>query len=166
MPNKLSIALSISGLFLLISCQTFAQNFVLPDGEYMDTTSAQNEKCPKIYNYFYSVGGKYPENSASLLKEVQIFLQQKNANYANSGYITFRFIIDCEGKRLPKTQVLHTDENYAAFHFEKKLVDELYSFLITLDKWVTAKSKDGNTYSYKAFLTFKTKNGKVINIIP
>jgi hypothetical protein len=166
MPNRLTIAFIISGIFLIITNQTFAQNFVLPDGEYMDTTSTQNEKCPKQYAYFYSVGGKYPENSTSLLKKVQTFLQQQNENYVNSGYITFRFMIDCEGKRIAKTQLLQTDENYAAFHFEKKLVDELYSFLKTLDKWVSAKSTDGNTYSYKAFLTFKIKNGKVINIIP
>lgn len=166
MPNKLTIGSIILGAFLLLINQTFAQNIVLADGEYMDTTSAQNGKCPKAYAYFYSVGGKYPENSASLLKEVQIFLQQKNQNYLNSGYITFRFIIDCEGKRLPNTQVLQTDEKYLNFHFEKDLVNELFVFFKNLDKWRIAKSKEGNTYSYKAFLTFKIKNGKVINIIP
>lgn len=166
MPNKLIIALVISTVLLLCSKQSQAQNFILPDGEYMDTTFTQNEKCPQQYAYFYSVGGKYPENSTSLLKKVQAYLQQKNEAYTNSGYITFRFMIDCEGKRIPKTRLLQTDEKYTAFHFEKKLVDELYSFLKTLDKWVIARSTDGKAYSYKAFLTFKIKNGKVINIIP
>lgn len=166
MPNRLTITLIISGIFLLLTNQSFAQNFVLPDGEYMDTVSTQNEKCPKIYGYFYSVGGKYPENSASLLKKVQTFLQEKNENYLNSGYITFRFMIDCEGKPLPKTQILQTDEKYTNYHFNKNLVNELFTFLKTLDKWKIAKSKEGVTYSYKAFLTFKIKNGKVINIIP
>lgn len=166
MPNKLTTALIISTVLLLWASQSLAQNIILPDGEYMDTTSVQNEKCPKQFAYFYSVGGKYPENSTSLLKKVQAYLQQKNETYTNSGYITFRFMVDCEGKRVPQTEVLQTDEKYAAFHFEKKLVDELFSFLKTLDKWVTYKSKEGNTYSYKAFLTFKIKNGKVINIIP
>jgi len=166
MPNKLIIALVISTVLLLCSKQSQAQNFILPDGEYMDTTFAQNEKCPPQYAYFYSVGGKYPENSTSLLKKVQAYLQQKNEAYTNSGYITFRFMIDCEGKRVPQTEVLQTDEKYAAFHFEKNLVDELYSFLKTLDKWIVAKSTNGNAYAYKAFLTFKIKNGKVINIIP
>lgn len=166
MPNKLTIAFIISAVLLLSSDQTVAQNFTLPDGEYMDTTFIQNEKCPQQYAYYYSVGGKYPENSTSLLKKVQAYLQQKNETYTNSGYITFRFMIDCEGKRIPKTRLLQTDEKYAAFHFEKKLVDELYSFLKTLDKWVIAKSTDGKSYSYKAFLTCKIKNGKVINIIP
>jgi len=165
MSNRLTILLIISAIFLLTN-QSFAQNFVLPDGEYMDTTFTQNKKCSGAYAYFYSVGGKYPENSASLLKKAQTFLQQKNEIYTNSGYITFRFMIDCEGRRAPATQVLQTDEKYASFHFAKNLVDELYGFFKTLDKWVTGKSKDGDTYSYKAFLTFKIKNGKVINIIP
>lgn len=166
MPNKLSVILIISGLFLLLSSKTFAQNFVLPDGEYMDTTISQNEKCAQQYAYFYSVGGKYPENSATLLKKVQTYLQQKNESYTNSGYITFRFMIDCEGKPLAKTRVLQTDENYVTCHFEKKLVDELFAFYKTLDKWKIIKSKEGVSYSYKAFITFKIRNGKVINIIP
>jgi hypothetical protein len=121
MPNRLTTALMILGVSLLITCQTFAQNFVLPDGEYMDTTSIQNEKCKNNIHYFYNSGGlKYPENSASFLKELQTFLQQKNESYLNSGYITFRFIIDCEGKLLPKTEVLQTDEKYSNYHFNKK----------------------------------------------
>jgi len=39
-------------------------------------------------------------------------------------------------------------------------------FLKTLDKWRTATTKDGEAYLYKAFLTFKIRNGKVTNIIP
>ena len=166
MPNRLTVTLIISGIFLLLSSRSFAQNFVLPDGEYMDTVSTQNEKCPKIYGYLYSVGGKYPENSASLLKKVQTFLQEKNENYLNSGYITFRFMVDCEGKLLRKIHVLQTDEKYSPCHFNKNLVNELFTFLKTLNEWKIAKSKEGDTYLYKAFLTFKIKNGKVINIIP
>jgi hypothetical protein len=48
----------------------------------------------------------------------------------------------------------------------KNLVNELFAFLQTLNKWSIMKSKDGQTFSYKAFVTFKIKNGKVINIIP
>jgi hypothetical protein len=75
-------------------------------------------------------------------------------------------MIDCEGKPLPKTRLLQTDEKYVTCHFEKKLVDDLFAFFKTLDKWKIVKSKEGVSYSYKAFLTFKIKNGKVINIIP
>lgn len=166
MLDKKTKYLIIIATALLLSSQIFAQDFVLPDGEYMDTTSAQNEKCKNDTQYFYSVGGKYPQSSSTLLKAVQAFLQQENKSYGNSGYITFRFVIDCEGKRSQKTQVLQTDEKYTSNHFDKELVNELFVFLKTMDKWKIAASKEGAIFSYKAFLTFKIKNGKVINIIP
>jgi hypothetical protein len=153
-------------IFSFLAGQAFGQNFVLPDGEYMDTVSNQNEKCKNYNVYFYQVGGKYPESSFSLLNELQIFLQQINEIYSGSGYITFRFTVDCEGKIMQKIQVMQTDEKYTKYHFDKALVNELFAFLKTLDKWKTAKTKDGETFSYKAFITFKIKNGKVINIIP
>jgi hypothetical protein len=158
--------LLIIAIALFLRNETFAQNFVLPGGEYMDTTSAQNAKCKNSIQYFYGVGGKYPKSSSTLLKEVQAFLQQKNVSYGNSGYITFRFIVDCGGKPLPGTEVLQTDGQYAGTHFDKELVNELFSFFKTMDAWRIAASKSGEAFSYKAFLTFKIKNGKVINIIP
>ena len=143
--------LSIIAIALLLCGETFVQNFVLPVGEYMDTTSIQNEKCKNSIQYFYSVAGKYPQSSSTLLKDVQVFLQQKNKVYFNSGYITFRFIIDCEGKPTPKTQVLQTDEKYITTHFDKELVNELFAFLKTMDKWNIAASKEGAIFSYKSF---------------
>ncbi len=156
----------IIALFLFTSCQALGQNFVLPDGEYMDTVSNQSEKCKNYNAYFYQVGGKYPESSSSLLNELQTFLQQKKGTWSGSGYITFRFTVDCEGKLMQKIQVMQTDEKYIKYHFEKTLVNELFTFLKTLNKWKIAKTKDAEPFSYKAFITFKIKNGKVINIIP
>ena len=122
--------------------------------------------CKEYNIYFYQVHGKYPESSSTILKEVQIFLKNENNYYTASGYITFQFIIDCNGKKTKKTKVLQTDEHYAAYHFDKKLVQELYEFLNRMDKWRIFKNKAGQSFSYKAFITFKIKNGKVIRIIP
>lgn len=158
--------LFIITIFLFFAYQSFGQNFVLPDGEYMDTTVNQDEKCKNYNAYLYSVGGKYPENSSTLLKEVQIFLQQKNKSYSGNGYITFRFSVNCEAKLMEKVEVLQTDEKYVTNHFDKDLVNQLFTFLKSLHKWKTAETKEGEAFSYKAFLTFKIQNGKVINIIP
>ncbi len=166
MPYKKTIQHFIIATSLLLAFRATAQNFVLPDGEYMDTASNPNPKCKNNIYYFYSVGGKYPKSSSTVLKEVQTFLLQKNEQYPGSGYITFRFIIDCEGRLMPGIQVLQTDQQYSVYHFSKNLVNELFAFLKTLDQWKIAKSKEGETFSYKAFITFKIKNGKVINIIP
>ena len=132
----------------------------------MDTTTYHNTKCKDYNAYYYQVGGKYPQNSSSLLKEVQISFQNNKEIYLGSGYITFRFIVDCEGKLMQKVQVLQTDEKYKSYHFNKTLVNELFAFLKTLNKWKIAKLKNGETILYRAFITFKIRNGKVINIIP
>ena len=151
---------------LLLTAHAYAQKYILPDGEYMDTTSNPNSACKDYTIYYYQVGGKYPKSSITLLKEVQLFLIHQNQLFKGSGYITFRFRIDCEGQRTKRTQVLQTDEHYKSYHFNKTLVNELYLFLNTLNNWKAAKDKRGNFFSYIALLTFKIKDGKVINIIP
>jgi hypothetical protein len=156
--------------FLFLYGHAFGQNFILPDGEYMDTTSIQDTKDTACfispYNYYYSFGAKYPENSASLLNEAQLYLQKKHAAYCGSGYITLRFSIDCEGRMTKKVQVLQTNEQYTSYHFERALVNELYAFLQTLVKWKVANPLPGKNFYYMTFVTFKIRNGKIINIIP
>ncbi len=155
-------------LFLLLGSHAYGQNFTLPDGEYTDTTTTDDALCKDYNVYFYQGNGrgKYPESSSTTLNEVQSFLKRKNSSYTGSGYITFQFMIDCSGKKMNKTRVLQTDEKYRNYHFDKALVEELYSFLNTMDKWEIFKNKAGQTFPYKAFISFKIKNGKAVNIIP
>ncbi len=151
---------------VLLCSKLYGQNITLPDGEYMDTTSAAVPGCKDYNFYYYSVGGKYPQSSSTTLKEVQVYLQQQSITFSDSGYITFRFKIDCEGKMMQRVQVLQTDENYKPYHFNKTVVNELFAFLQTLHHWRIVKTKTGDPVLYRAFITFKIKYGKVDNIIP
>jgi hypothetical protein len=158
---------SIFVFFFFISFWgAFGQNYILPEGEFMDTVSNQVNACPTRNIYYYSVGAKYPESSATLLQKAQSYLETSKRKFQGEGYITFRFIVDCTGKPMKKVEVLQTDNAYKKIHFDKNLVNELFSFFETLDKWKIVKTKDGNPYAYYSFLTFKIKNGKVVNIIP
>jgi hypothetical protein len=132
----------------------------------MDTVSSHDPSCKEYDVYYYQVGGKYPESSSSLLQEAQTFLQKKNSAYSGNGYVTFRFKIDCSGKEMKKVQVIQTDEKYKGYHFDKEFVNELYSFVKTLDKWRIPTTSEHKPIAYITFVTFKIKNGKVINIIP
>lgn len=143
-----------------------AQKYILPDGEYMDTTAIHDTTCKDYTIYYYQIGGKYLESSGTVLKKTQTYLQHLHEIYEGSGYITFRFRIDCTGHRTKRTQVLQTDENYKTYYFNKEFVNELYLFLNTLNNWKAAKDHNGNSLPYIAFITFKIKDGKVINIIP
>lgn len=157
-------------LLILNSLIAKGQNYILPEGEFMDTISTHDTKDTNCFispcNYYYSFRAKYPKNSASLLNEAHLFLQKKNETYSGSGYITLRFTIDCQGKMTKKVQVLQTDEQYKNYHFDIAFVNEIYLFLKTLDKWIVAEPLPGKRFSYITFITFKIKNGKIINIIP
>lgn len=153
-------------ILLLIALGSNAQRYILPDGEYMDTTITSDAACKDYTVYYYQVGGKYLQSSITVLKKVQTYLQHVHNIENGSGYITFRFRIDCAGYRTRRTQVLQTDESYKTYHFNKAFINELYLFLNTLKDWKAAKDNRGNSFSYIAFITFKIKDGKVINIIP
>ena len=153
-------------LLLLHWLPASAQRITLPSGEYMDTTSVRNPVCTRAgWAHYYSVQGKYPRSSYTLAHEAQAFLQQQKQAWAGSGYVTFRFEIDCAGHRQPQVQVLQTTAQYQPTHFDKALVEALYAYLQTLTEWQIGQAKNVPV-NYIAYLTFKLKDGKVVAVVP
>jgi hypothetical protein len=153
-------------LFLFFCLSARSQTFPYEGGEYVDTTTTRNPACAKApFVPYFSVDGKYPRSSDTLVQEATAFLQRGSRKFSGSGYVTFRFVIDCAGFRLPMTQVLQTDANYAPTHFQPELVSELHAFLKTLKDWRVATHR-GYAVSYFTYLTFKISNGKVVAVIP
>ena len=143
-----------------------AQYLPFHGGEYLDTTTTRNPACAKAPTaHYFSLDGKYPRSSATLVQEATAFLQHGNRKFGGSGYVTFRFLIDCAGFRQPMTQVLQTDANYVPTHFRPELVSELYAFLKTLKDWRVA-THNNVAFSYFTYLTFKITDGKVVAVIP
>jgi hypothetical protein len=160
------VQLTITSLFLLSGLSVQAQYLAFHGGEYLDTTTVHNPACVKAPTaQYFNVDGKYPRSSATLVREATAFLQRGGRKFSGSGYVTFRFMIDCAGFRQPMTQVLQTDANYAPTHFRPELVSELYAFLKTLKDWRAATYR-GQAFSYFAYLTFKLTDGKVVAVIP
>lgn len=81
-----------------------------------------------------------------------------------NGYITIRFIVNCEGKT-GMFRVQQMNENYQKFAFDKKFGDQLLEFTEKLDGWIP-KEYDGRKLDYYQYLTFKIENGKVSEILP
>jgi hypothetical protein len=154
-------------LFLLAtSASARAQYLLFHGGEYLDTTTAHNPACAKVPTaHYFSVGGKYPRSSETLAAEANAYLRRKSQRPAGSGYITFRFMIDCAGFRQPMTQVLQTDAGYVPTHFRPDLVGELYAFMKTLKDWRVA-THNNQAFNYFTYLTFKITDGKVVAVIP
>lgn len=154
-------------LLLALGLPARSQNFLYEGGEYMDTTTTRNPACARApFAPYFSVGGKYPRSSETLAAEATAFLRRTNQRYTGSGYVTFRFVVDCAGYRQPKTQVLQTDAQYQAVHFRKELVNALYTYLQTLKDWRTVTTPNSMLANYFTYLTFKISNGKVVAVIP
>lgn len=145
---------------------TYGQNFVLPYGEFMDTTITANPNCnDKYLIYYYHVDTRYPAGTESLLSESKAFLAKIGQQYTGSGYITFRFMINCEGK-MQRVRVMQVDDDYKTTHFEKRFVSDLNDYIHTLQHWKTGLSAFGQDHvNYIAYISFRIKNGEVINVI-
>ena len=133
----------------------------------MDTTLVTSSSCsPPYVIYYYDLKAKYPATSLSILREAKAFMKNTRETYTGTGYITFRFFINCEGI-VSRTKVMQTDENYKVTHFEKKFVNDLYNFLLTMDKWKkNLEIQNIKNANYLSFISFKIKNGEVIAVIP
>ncbi len=157
-----------STVVLALSASTsIGQNYKLPLGEYMDTTVLVGSKCsPDGFVYYYQLKAKYPVSTERLLLDGQTFLKSKNGKHDGEGYITFRFIVDCEGN-ISRTKVMQTNENYKPIHFSREFVNDLYQFVRAMREWpVNIEAYNIKNINYLAFVSFKIKDGKVINIIP
>ena len=153
-------------LLLLLGLLARAQRITLPSGEYMDTVSVRGAACAAAaFARYYNVQGKYPRSSYTLTQEAQAFLQRQQQTYAGSGYVTFRFEVDCAGHRQPRVQVLQTDAQYQRYQFDKMLVEGLYAYFQTLTEWRVGLAKNV-AVNYTGYLTFKLKDGKVVAVVP
>lgn len=132
----------------------------------MDTTRVFSAECAPPYQiFYYQVKAKYPVSSALLLNQSREFMKSKPM-YSGSGYVTFRFYIDCQGI-MSHVLVQQTDENYKSFHFEKEFVNDLYNYLKTMHDWKkNLEVQNLKNINYIAFISFKIKNGEIVNIIP
>ena len=81
-----------------------------------------------------------------------------------TGSITIRFIVNCEGKT-GRFRIQGIDPNYKVKQFNTSLVNQLLQLTKELDGWVVGE-KEGKIYDYYQYLTFKIKNGELIEIMP
>ncbi|MGN7866415.1 hypothetical protein [Chryseobacterium sp. 22458] len=81
-----------------------------------------------------------------------------------NGYITVRFLVNCEGKTgLFRIQQMNADLKEAVL--DKELGDKLLRFTKSLDGWMPKEIK-GLKIGYYQYLTYKIENGKVSEVLP
>lgn len=81
-----------------------------------------------------------------------------------SGYLTYRFVINCEGAAGWFTpEMIDLDFQHKVFNTD--LVNHLGKLLMELEEWQATVWK-GKAFDSYAYLTFKLEDGKIIEILP
>lgn len=84
--------------------------------------------------------------------------------FSESGYLTFRFVVNCNGESAWYTTE-ESDLNFQHKTFNSQTVDYLYSIISKYNRWkpVMLKEEARDAYFY---ITFKLNNGKLDDILP
>ncbi len=80
------------------------------------------------------------------------------------GYITVRFIINCEGKA-GRFRLQEMGMDYKEKQFEHSIGPQLLELTKKFDGWNSIVHK-GQPYDYYQYLTFKIQGGKITEILP
>jgi hypothetical protein len=115
-----------------------------------------------IQYYNDSKGFQYKGEKIAVEEKIKSLNLQSNKS--SNGYITIRFLVNCEGKTgMFRMQQMNKD--YKEKIFDKGLSDTLLSFTRNLQGWIPKQIK-GKKVDYYQYLTYKIDNGKVSEILP
>jgi hypothetical protein len=160
--------------FALVSCQTEKTAKKYPntvgDIEFDEKLDdAGFKKCGsekgRHFSFQYYQGSKeygYKGEKIAIvekLKKENIYSEKKI-----SGYITVRFLVNCEGKTgLFRLQHMSLDLEETVL--DEELENRLLQFTKSLDGWMPKEIK-GLKVDYYQYLTYKIENGKVSEVLP
>lgn len=118
----------------------------------------------RIYDYYNGRASRiYKGGKKAIWEIVQPQLDSEKLG-KESGYLTFRFIINCEGE----AGYFITEESDLDFkrkQFDSKLVTHFYEMVISMKDFTPTIIQKENVDAY-AYLTFKLNDGELIDILP
>lgn len=163
----LIILILLTGFF---SCDYYVVNSYKHDVGYLDPSTSLDsgfEVCyeENILEYYYN--RKTPASFEFGKDSLRNFFL---ANYDHkgivneSGYITFRFIINCEGQ-IGRFHMYCVGNDYKKKKFHASLTDQLYQLLSSLDTWQPLTVGDV-IFDSHIYYTFKIENGELVEILP
>jgi|SRR6478609_10982791 len=88
-----------------------------------------------------------------------------NKMQGETGYITIRFVVNCDGKT-GRFRVQEMNNNYESKIFNKSLVARLLTLTKQLNGWIIGIDSNNKKVDYYQYLTFKIENGKLLEILP
>lgn len=115
-----------------------------------------------IYQYYNPERATYSKGKYGIRKH--IMSNYKNKNYSDSGYLNFRFVINCKGET--GRYVIHENNlNLEPTTFNEDLKNQLFKLTSELKKWNPNFSHQKFRDSYM-YISYRIENGKITEILP
>ena len=92
------------------------------------------------------------------------FLNSYTPVEGQEGYITVKFIINCEGST-GRFRLSEMDGNYQPCHFDQRISGQLLSLVKALKNWAPARY-NGKYFDSYQYITFHLQKGKIVSISP
>ncbi len=117
----------------------------------------------RVYQYYnFGKGFEYKGEKPALEEH---FKKLKQTEYkGDDGYITIRFIVNCEGKT-GRFRIQEMSTDYTERSFNKELVTRCLELTKQLDGWII-KEHNSQQMDYYQYLTFKIEEGRLTEILP
>ncbi|MDA9773731.1 hypothetical protein N9B82_02130 [Saprospiraceae bacterium] len=117
-----------------------------------------------IHDYYNgSPPGNLKGKKGSKWSFIEQFLEPEKIA-GQSGYLSIHFIINCKGE-IGYFTVEQADLDYQPHQFSKVTIEHLMELTKKMHPWIPAKIWEENKDSY-AYLIYKLKDGKIIEILP
>lgn len=115
----------------------------------------------QYYNF-----GKGLQYKGEKIKIIEHFREgfKSVAHMDESGFVTIRFIVNCQGKT-GRYRLQGMNNDYIEKTFPEHITDQLLGLTKQLDGWSMGEA-NGKVYDYYQYLSFKMEDGKLIEIMP
>ncbi len=111
---------------------------------------------------YYSVGTSYRNGRKGLRKEIYAFLGNRKLSFRKSGYVSFRFIINCN-EEIGMIRIKMVDKDLKETVFDSKSIKTLENSIKRLNNWISGSWKEENVDSYYQII-FKITDGEIKDI--
>ena len=137
---------------------------------YIDTDKALLNDTYKLCNdigiihTYSSAGLEAYKSSKKQFRDTLNTTFNAGSNYSDSGYLNFRFLVNCEGNA-GWFEIVQMDLDLKETPLNSKMVDELFKFTSNSSLW-NVISYENEPYNYYMYISYRIENGKVTEIIP
>lgn len=93
-----------------------------------------------------------------------ILSEYKSESYSDSGYLNFRFLVNCEGKA-GRFEINELNLDLEEIDLNDQMVKELLNLTALETHWATFYI-NGEPKNYYMYILYRIENGKIIEILP